>query len=198
MCREKRKLEPDVNPELKKKRLNVGDDNSEKTKEQLSLIERIERPKEENMTRALVLLFLKKNSDYGDSAWITLEKYGIKAYKTRAYDKLLRIQTLLNREDDPEVEESIRDTVLDIFVYSCITECWFSGENSIVELVKIVENGIKNQEVWLNLLARKIDFDKIVSKAVLYEIDDIFEEIKNDYKQDIGHDKEEEYDDITL
>jgi hypothetical protein len=30
MCREKRKLEPDVNPELKKKRLNVGDDNSEK------------------------------------------------------------------------------------------------------------------------------------------------------------------------
>lgn len=64
-------------------------------------------------------LYEKKNHDYGDSFHITFEKWRMPMAAIRLGDKLQRFETLIRAES--QVNESIRDTLIDLANYSIMT-----------------------------------------------------------------------------
>ena len=67
----------------------------------------------EQFTRNRVLVYLKKNADYGDSFVSSINALGETAGLVRILDKVNRLKSLL--KSDSEVNESLEDTVLDLF-----------------------------------------------------------------------------------
>ena len=61
-------------------------------------------------------LFKKKNKDYGDS----FAEYGSIGVLIRIGDKLKRLQTIENNKINLVEEESVRDTLIDLFNYSAM------------------------------------------------------------------------------
>ena len=59
---------------------------------------------------------VKKNHDYGNSASELYEKFGLISYVVRMNDKMNRINSLLNKENEVE-DEKIEDTLLDLANY---------------------------------------------------------------------------------
>ena len=57
-----------------------------------------------------------KNHDYGNSASDLYKKFGLISYIVRMNDKMNRINTLLNKENEVE-DEKIEDTLLDLANY---------------------------------------------------------------------------------
>lgn len=117
--------------------------------------------KREEFIRECVYTYLKKNNDYGDSFVKSLEKHGSIAYIVRAEDKLNRIESILKKsEGHIRVEdESINDTVLDLFNYTAMYLHWKYGHTTLLNLVGIVEDCLNND--FINIL-----------EAVLGEIPD--------------------------
>lgn len=66
-------------------------------------------------------IYRKKNSDYGDSFGRTVEKYGKIAALTRIADKFNRLENLMLSHDAAKVEESLRDTLMDMAGYCLMT-----------------------------------------------------------------------------
>ena len=70
---------------------------------------------------AWVSLLLRKNADYGGSAWkrpvLAPECDTDTAMRVRMSDKIERITSLLSKGDPEVVDESIRDTVRDLGAY---------------------------------------------------------------------------------
>ncbi len=64
-------------------------------------------------------LYEKKNHDYGDSFHLTYEKWGLPMAAIRLGDKLSRFEALIRAEN--LVDESIRDTLVDLANYSIMT-----------------------------------------------------------------------------
>lgn len=64
-------------------------------------------------------LYAKKNHDYGDSFHLTYAKWGLPMAAIRLSDKLSRFETLILAES--QVDESIRDTLIDLANYSIMT-----------------------------------------------------------------------------
>ena len=77
----------------------------------------------EQFTRNRVLVYLKKNKDYGDSFGETFRKLGIISAITRISDKYNRICSLATKsERERQVkDESIKDTLLDLANYCMMT-----------------------------------------------------------------------------
>ena len=65
-------------------------------------------------------IYIKKNHDYGDSFAILYEKFGMQSTVIRLWDKLLRLETLLDQDRQVE-DESIEDTLKDLANYCIIT-----------------------------------------------------------------------------
>ena len=69
-------------------------------------------------------LYIKKNSDYGDSVHDTYKKYGLVSFLVRIEDKLNRVKTLNEKsckKDDAKVlDEKIEDTLMDLANYSIL------------------------------------------------------------------------------
>lgn len=61
-------------------------------------------------------LFKKKNKDYGDS----FAEYGSIGVLIRIGDKLKRLQTIEKNKINLVEEESVRDTLIDLFNYSAM------------------------------------------------------------------------------
>jgi hypothetical protein len=85
---------------------------------------------------AWLSLLLRKNADYGSSAWkkpvLAPECDVDTAMRVRMSDKIERIQSLLAK-DGPEVaEESIRDTMRDLGAYCLL---WLACPNDVVSEV---------------------------------------------------------------
>ena len=58
-------------------------------------------------------LYIRKNTDYGDSTHDTYLKFGTAAYLVRMYDKLNRLHSLSRRDGSAKVgDESIHDTLM--------------------------------------------------------------------------------------
>lgn len=74
--------------------------------------------KKEQLINELILTYLKKNKDYGNSATETFTLFGEQSYLIRLHDKLKRIERLLH--SDAEVQEKIDDTILDLIVYDAL------------------------------------------------------------------------------
>lgn len=62
----------------------------------------------------------RKNHDYGDSFAILLNRFGLQSTVIRLWDKLLRVETLCEKEGRIK-DESIEDTLLDLANYAIMT-----------------------------------------------------------------------------
>ena len=87
----------------------------------------------EQFTRNRVLVYLKKNADYGDSFVNSINALGETAGIVRILDKVNRLKSLL--KSDSEVNESLEDTVLDLFNYMVMFSCAKEGNNSLANIV---------------------------------------------------------------
>lgn len=64
-------------------------------------------------------LYIKKNSDYGESVTNTYKDFGLVSFLVRMQDKLNRLKTL-NKKDSQVKDESIRDTLVDLANYAIL------------------------------------------------------------------------------
>lgn len=71
-----------------------------------------------DLCQELVDTYESKNHDYGDSSHKTYEKFGFVSYATRMNDKLNRFEQLCVFNADPKVNESARDTLMDLASYA--------------------------------------------------------------------------------
>lgn len=70
----------------------------------------------EEIVKELYDIYKRKNHDYGNSFSILYQKFGLQSVVIRLWDKLLRLETLLNSK--AQVDESIEDTLKDLANYA--------------------------------------------------------------------------------
>ncbi|MGM8137644.1 DUF1599 domain-containing protein [Enterococcus italicus] len=68
-----------------------------------------------------------KNADYGNSFDKSLDEFGIVASLVRMTDKLNRAKQLSHKE--ARVDESMRDTLMDLANYAVMTVLWMETES---------------------------------------------------------------------
>jgi hypothetical protein len=64
-------------------------------------------------------IYKAKNQDYGDSFGASVKEWGLIAAVVRMDDKMRRLKHLV--KNDAKVDESIRDTLLDLANYAIMT-----------------------------------------------------------------------------
>lgn len=74
-------------------------------------------------------IFVKKNTDYGNSFEESLEKHGIIAAIVRMEDKMSRLQTL-SKQDALVKDESIIDTLKDLSNYALMSAVWLEQSDA--------------------------------------------------------------------
>lgn len=65
-------------------------------------------------------IYQNKNHDYGDSFAVTLHNFGLVSTVIRLWDKVLRLETLSQKEAKVK-DETIEDTLKDIANYAIMT-----------------------------------------------------------------------------
>lgn len=80
------------------------------------------------ITKEMVELYSRKNTDYGGSFDESLDEDGLLVAKIRMKDKLNRFSQLIDN-DILVKDESIRDTLIDLANYSIMTLMWMNDEN---------------------------------------------------------------------
>lgn len=74
-------------------------------------------------------IYAAKNSDYGNSFEMTLDKYGIIGAIIRMQDKMNRIDGYYWKpEEDKKVDESLIDTLEDLGNYAIMTSVWLRNQ----------------------------------------------------------------------
>ena len=124
----------------------------------------------EQFTRNRILVYLKKNKDYGDSFVSSIGALGETAGLVRILDKVNRLKSLL--KSDNEVSESLEDTVLDLFNYVVMFNCAIEGNNSLSNIVDATMLEVENYKCFaqrVNLLfgdKEELKFDEEECKQV--------------------------------
>lgn len=72
--------------------------------------------------------YIRKNSDYGNSFDISLDKFGLIASVVRLSDKFNRIEQLIQNKEQQVKDESIRDTFMDMANYCAMTVAWMDQQ----------------------------------------------------------------------
>ena len=81
-------------------------------------------------------VYVKKNSDYGDSFSKSLNKYGEVAAMVRIEDKKNRLDSLFGKENDRMVvNESLNDTIEDIANYFIMWRAWRQRQRAFAETI---------------------------------------------------------------
>ena len=65
--------------------------------------------------------YKKKNADYGNSFSETIQEFGFIPAVARINDKLKRVKNMVKGNDMNITDESMRDNLMDIAVYSVLT-----------------------------------------------------------------------------
>lgn len=65
----------------------------------------------------IIHLLIKKNTDYGDSFFELMKKFGLLSFVIRINDKIGRIETIVKRQKIEVKSESVEDTINDIIGY---------------------------------------------------------------------------------
>lgn len=73
----------------------------------------------EEVLAEMLQTFLKKNHDYGNSFAKTFSEFGLVSSVVRMNDKMERLKSLLKAQ--AKVDESVRDTLMDLANYSVMT-----------------------------------------------------------------------------
>lgn len=66
-------------------------------------------------------LYARKNADYGDSFGLSFKEEGLAMARIRLGDKLNRFKTLSRSVERKVLDESIRDTLIDLANYAIMT-----------------------------------------------------------------------------
>lgn len=78
-------------------------------------------------------VYIKKNSDYGNSFYESLDEFGRVAFLVRARDKINRLKTLMVNTRSVK-NESIEDTVNDLFNYTAMYHSYIKSKKYKSEL----------------------------------------------------------------
>ena len=102
------------------------------------------RSKIQTICKDIEELLVVKNAKYGNSFETTRDKYGAIAYVLRLEDKLNRVFTLVNTNDDGKsTDESIIDTIKDILGYT-ILELMYRTKYDNIEQEEMISSEIKD------------------------------------------------------
>ena len=91
-----------------------------------------------NICEEMLTTFERKNHDYGDSFSQTVDKFGLIASGVRMHDKLERFVNLAQKDVDMKVDESMRDTLLDLANYAIMTVMYIDDEIKEVSQQKTI------------------------------------------------------------
>lgn len=89
-------------------------------------------------------VYVRKNHDYGDSFGRSFEKYGIVAALVRMEDKWNRLENLAGGAKQKVMDESIRDTCLDLANY-CLMTVMELDRKKAVENQRVFEEQAKSE-----------------------------------------------------
>ncbi len=94
--------------------------------EQLTLDEPI--PNHAKICRELTETYKKKNADYGNSFGNSLDKHGLIAGIVRMDDKMSRLISLNSKKEQQVLDESLRDTLMDLANYAIMSVMWLDEQ----------------------------------------------------------------------
>ena len=94
--------------------------------EQLTLDEPI--PNHAIVCRELTETYEKKNADYGNSFENSLDKHGMIAGIVRMDDKMSRLISLNSKNEQQVMDESLRDTLMDLANYAIMSVMWLDEQ----------------------------------------------------------------------
>lgn len=80
------------------------------------------------ITNEMVNLYERKNSDYGSSIHDTYMKYGAVAYLVRMEDKINRVRSLTQNNNQKVEDEKIHDSLVDLANYSILMLLELEGD----------------------------------------------------------------------
>ena len=80
------------------------------------------------ITNEMVNLYERKNSDYGNSIHDTFMKYGAVSYLVRMEDKINRVRTLTQNNNQKVEDEKIHDSLVDLANYSILMLLELEGD----------------------------------------------------------------------
>lgn len=116
-------------------------------------------------------IYTKKNADYGNAFYKSLNKYTNIAYCVRAEDKINRLLNLANKEGQVK-DESIEDTLRDLFNYTAMYLAYEKANDrlkaiDVEEAMKylVIDDNFVNTLHSLNLIA---DTEQIKQLTVKY------------------------------
>ena len=74
-----------------------------------------------DITKKMADLYARKNHDYGDSFGRSWNKFGMVSALIRMEDKFNRLESLLKKNGEAQVNESIEDTLMDLANYAVMS-----------------------------------------------------------------------------
>ena len=77
-------------------------------------------------------IFVKKNTDYGNSFEESLDKHGLIAAIVRMEDKMSRLNTL-SKQEALVSDESIIDTLKDLSNYALMSAVWLENTDAVID-----------------------------------------------------------------
>lgn len=95
-------------------------------------------------------IFVKKNTDYGNSFEESLEKHGLIAAIVRMEDKMSRLNTLSNQEALVS-DESLIDTLKDLSNYALMSALWLEQTKKEVDFLNKVNQAITTSPLTATL-----------------------------------------------
>ena len=78
--------------------------------------------------RELMKTYKKKNADYGNSFENSLDKHGLIAGIVRMDDKMSRLISLNSKKEQQVLDESLRDTLMDLANYAIMSVMWLDEQ----------------------------------------------------------------------
>ena len=94
-----------------------------------------------NAHKELQDIFVKKNTDYGNSFEESLEKHGLIAAIVRMEDKMSRLSAL-SKQEALVLDESIIDTLKDLSNYALMSAVWLEQKEKVKSVPKKEPNNI--------------------------------------------------------
>lgn len=95
-------------------------------------------------------IFIKKNTDYGNSFEESLEKHGLIAAIVRMEDKMSRLNTL-SKQEALVSDESLIDTLKDLSNYALMSAVWLEGTKKEADFLNKVNQAITTSPLTATL-----------------------------------------------
>lgn len=95
-------------------------------------------------------IFVKKNTDYGNSFEESLEKHGLIAAIVRMEDKMSRLNTL-SKQEALVTDESLIDTLKDLSNYALMSAVWLEGNEKEADFINKVNQAITTSPLTATL-----------------------------------------------